>query len=121
MAGVVQVVPAGVNVVSSVVGHYRATVTNVAGNLESFITGGVVPVSDGRGPSAVYLGVEPGAGDVYVTWDGQSTPAAALGFKLGPNSAPTYIPIAPDVKAGQIKVIATVNPTYVQVKYEWSA
>ena len=119
MAGVVQTTPAGVNVVSSVVGHYRATVTNAAGNLESFLSGGVIPTLDGRGPSAVYLGVEPGAGDVYVTWDGQSTPAATLGFKVGTNGSPTYIPVAPNIKAGQIKLVATVNPTYVQVKFEY--
>ena len=121
MAGVVQVVPAGVNVVSSVVGHYRATVTNAAGFIEDLISGGTTPLNDGRGPSAVYLGVEPGAGDVYVTWDGQSTPAATLGYKVGTNAAPTYIPISPDIRDGQIKVIATVNPTYVQVKYEWAS
>ena len=121
MAGVTQVTPAGVNVVSSVVGHYKATVTNTAGNLESFISGGVIPTNNGRGPSAVYLGTVPGAGDVYVTWDGQSTPAADLGFKVGTNAAPTYIPVAPDLKAGQIKLVATVNPTYVQVKFDWAS
>jgi hypothetical protein len=115
----VQFTPAGVNVISTVAGHDRATVTNVAGSLESFLTSGVVPTVDGRYPTAVYLGVEPAAGDVYVTWDGQSTPAATLGFKCGTNSAPLYIPIAPEIKPDQIKVIATVNPTYVQVKWDW--
>lgn len=121
MAGVVQFTPAGVNVVSSVVAHYRAAVTNVAGALESFIAGGAVPLNDGRRPTAVYLGTEPGAGDVYVTWDGQSTPAAALGYKIGTNAAPTYIPVAPDIADGAIKVVATVNPTNVQVKFEFGS
>lgn len=118
MAGIAQVVPAGVQV-PAIAAHFRATVTATAGPLESFISGGVIPALDGRAPRAVYIGTEPGAGDVYVTWDGQSTPAADLGFKIGPNNAPTYIPVAPDIKAGQIQVVASVNPTYVQVKYEW--
>ena len=119
MAGTVPVTPAPVQM-PAVVSHFRATVTNAAQTLEACV-GSAIPQNDGRNPSAVYLGTEPGAGTVYVTWDGQSTPAATLGFVLGSTSAPTYIPVAPDLKAGQIKLIASVNPTYVQVKYEfWS-
>ena len=119
MAGIVQFRQVGSNVISTVAGHDRATVTNVAGNLESFLSGGAIPTVDGRRPIGVYLGVEPGAGDVYITWDGQSTPAATLGFIVGPTTGPTYVPILPDIAPGNIKLIASVNPTYVQVKWEW--
>ena len=118
--GTVPITPAGVQM-PAVVSHFRGTVTDTAGSLESFISGAIVPVANGRAPNAVYIGVEPGAGDVYMTWDGLTTPAAALGFKVGSNAAPTYVPIAPHIQAGQIKVIATVNPTRVQIKFEWGA
>lgn len=119
MAGVVSTLPAGVNVTPSVATHDRATVTNVAAALDTLLSGGKYPTLDGRNPTAVYLGVEPGAGDVYVTWDGASTPSATLGFKCGSNASPLYIPVAPGLEAGQIQVVASINPTYLQVKCEF--
>ena len=118
MTQTVSIMPAPVNI-RGVASHFRATVTNAAQTLEA-CTGVAIPTNDGRPPSAIYLGTEPGAGTVYITWDGVSTPAATLGFALGSNSSPTYIPIANGLRAGQIKLIASVNPTYVQVCYEWS-
>ena len=119
MTQTVSIRPAAVDI-RGVASHVRATVTNAAQTLEA-CTGAAIPTIDGRPPDAVYLGTEPGAGSVYFTWDGASTPAATLGFVLGSNASPTYIPIANGLRTGQINLIASTNPTYVQVKYEWGA
>jgi len=119
MAGTVPVMPAPVQM-PAVVSHFRAQVTNVAQTLEACV-GAAIPNNDGRAPIAVYLGTEAGAGSVYVTWDGMTVPTTTLGFILGGQNAPTYIPVAPDLKAGQIRLVASVNPTFVQVKYEFGS
>lgn len=119
MTGTVPVAPAPVQM-PAVTSHFRGTVTNAAQTLEACM-GASIPNNNGRAPNAVYIGTEAGAGSVYFTWDGVTDPTTTLGFILGGQNAPTYIPIAPFVAAGQIRLIASVNPTYVQVKFEWGA
>ena len=119
MTGTVAVTPAPVQM-PAVTSHFRATVTNAAQTLEACMAT-AIPNNNGRAPTAVYLGTESGAGNVFVTWDGVTDPTTTLGFILGGQGAPTYIPIAPFITTGQIRLIASSNPTYVQVKFDFGS
>jgi hypothetical protein len=93
------------------------------------LTGGlpylVSPIAPGVKlyPKAVNLGIEVGstANTVYITFDGQSTPSTTLGFILP--TLPSYlrIPCPDGLTLDNIKLVASANPTYVQLFAEVGA
>ncbi len=107
--------------------HKRVTVTDTAGFLGTFISGGLPYLTSPTNtdvkiwPKAVNLGVEvaSGANTVYVTFDGQSTPSATLGFIVP--TLPNYIRVpCPDgLTLDKINLVASANPTYVQLYAEF--
>ena len=108
---------------NSVALHKRAIVTVSQGALSTFISGGLPVVSDPQDPNhrytltAVCLGAEAGSTDLaYVTWDGVSTPAAALGFVVP--VLPSYIRIAP-TSMTYVKLLSA-GTTNVQCVFEFA-
>ncbi len=109
------------------VSHFRITVTNVATTLDALMVaaGAAIPTltATGAKPTGIYLAVEYGqVNPVFFTWDGYSTPAAALGFTLPLQPAPPAIaPLPPQgYQADLIKLVAPAGNTYVQVKFDWN-
>lgn len=104
--------------------HKRAVVTVSQGALSTFISGGLPVLYDTQDPqkvvslSAVCLQVETAsaATPCYVTWDGVSTPSAALGFEVP--VAPYFLRIAPTSMA-YVKLISA-GTTNVQVIFEFA-
>ena len=120
MAGgtqVVSTIPAPVRT-PAVASHKRAAITGAAAGLDTFISGGI-PTINGRRPDAVYIGLEAGSASTYVTWDGQSTPSATLGFLLPVQPSYLYLPMASEIQDGVIKVFASAGTIYAQCKFEW--
>ena len=126
--GLVYTAPAPVTVVtdaqtgSVVAMHKRATVTGTAAELGTFISGGIPSWWAGPTdtlkvkPMGVMLFVEAGSsGNVFITIDGTSTPVAdgSLGI-LVPVAPGSLTMTGADVINGNIKAVASVNPTYVQ-------
>lgn len=111
--------------------HQRAAVTTTAGKLESFIAGltGVPTFKAHNGdtvaPQYVQLSVEAGQtpGQVYVTYDGGSSPevSATNGMLVPTQPAMMTIPAADTINSrglgGGIRVVAITNTTNVQVFY----
>lgn len=119
----VGIAPSGTNY------HKRAVVTDTAGTLGSFISGGlpylVSPTNSDvkRYPKAVNLGVEvaSGANTVYMTFDGQSTPSATLGFIVPTLPNFVRVPCPDGLTLNTLKLVASANPTNVQCFFEFGA
>lgn len=99
--------------------HYRATVTNVSQTLDACVGGSLPSWVDGDRtyyPVMVQMQVESASSPnkVFVTMDGQSTAAATLGFEVAGAPSVSDIPCPTGLREGGIKLIASVNPTYVQ-------
>ena len=114
---------------ASVSFHKRVTVTDTAGTLGSFISGGIpaiTPVSGGSAPikpQSVMLGVEVGsaANTVYITWDGQTTPSATAGFIVPTLPNFLHIPVPDGLILNNIKLLASANPTYLQAFFAFGS
>ena len=102
--------------------HLRAAVTNTAGTLDSFITGGyptLTPPNQSAPiyPSAVNLGIESAStGKVYITFDGGSSAevSATLGFEIP--TLPNFLRIAGNelFTPGTSRTIRVVSSTGTQ-------
>ena len=72
----------------------------------------------------VYIGAEKAnADEVYITWDGKTTPSATLGFLVP--KLPSFLTIPKKggngVQDADIKVFAGSGTQYLQTKWEWVA
>jgi len=109
-----------------VTAHFQVSVPTTAGGvtLESLLPGAIVPVIGTSRPSGVYLAVQDGESNkVFFTFDGQSAPAATLGFLVPAQPAPpVFIPFqSGGYVAGIVKLIAITGATKVQVKFDWNS
>ena len=105
-----------------VTAHFRVTVTNTATDLEDLQA--ISTINSTVKPTGMYLAVELGqTNSVFFTFDGQSTPAAALGYVVPLQPlAPVYIPFGRQgYQDGLVKLIAPAGNTYVQVKFDWDS
>lgn len=124
MLGTVQTVNPAPVFAPGVVAHFKIDVTTAAATLDSLVSGGIPTTSSGAKPTGVYLAVQDGeTNKVFFTFDGQSTPAAALGFLLPAQPAPpVFIPFqSGGYVAGIVQLVAVGGTTAVQVKFDWGS
>ena len=125
MTAAVDVQPAGISC-PDVTSHIRATVAGAAGTLASFLSTSAIPrwpATTGRRPDMVYIAAEKGnSDDVYVCWDGKTTPTATLGFVVP--TLPNFLLIpkrgGTGIQDGDIKLFAGSGTQRLQVKFEFS-
>ena len=100
--------------------HKRAIVTGSAAGLGTFIaTTGIPSFVDPTDPSRKYLPfmvqlqAEEGTGKCYITFDGQTTPTATLGFLVPTAPSIMDVPCPAGLQADTIKVF---SPTTANVQ-----
>ena len=109
--------------------HKRATVTNTAGTLASFLSGSVLPTfsgTDAQGgtitlqPTGVSLGIESAesTSKVYWTVDGQ-TPTATLGCELPALPSLMWFPLGQN-GLSNLKLLGSAATVHVQCVFEYN-